>query len=165
MEEMKARYDELYSKMARSKDVTKMKTFGSADRWAFFMVVDEHPELARKWLDKLEASDWYNYLSESESEEVIASLRDHNGYTGAHWDMDLFCETVLSLGGNVEHHPYYNKQALWVTANMLYSDHEKSAKKYIGNESLMPAYFYDLAVEKLTDVDRPYFIRDYFHLA
>lgn len=164
MEEMKARYDELYNKMARSKDVEKMKAFGSADRWAFFMVVDKHPELAKKWLDKLEASDWNNYLSDTEAVEIVSQLRNRDGQTGAHWNMATFVNAVQSIGGEMENPPHYNKYALWATANMLYSDHYKSAKKYVGDESKMPAYFYDLAVEKLTDVDRPHFIREYFHM-
>lgn len=55
---MKQRYMELYRKMAESKDVAKMRAFGDAEVWIFGMLVDKHPELAQKWLDKLEASEW-----------------------------------------------------------------------------------------------------------
>lgn len=164
MEELKQRYDELYHKMAHSKDVSKMKAFGSAEMWIFGMLADKHPELAQKWLDRLEASEWHNYLSESEAMEIVAGLKSQDGHSGAHWNMATFFGAVESLGGAIENPPYYNKYALWATANMLYSDHAKSAAKYIGDESKMPAYFYDLAVEKLTDVDRPHFVREYFHL-
>lgn len=161
---MKQRYMELYRKMAESKDVAKMRAFGDAEVWIFGMLADKHPELAQKWLDKLEASEWHNYLSESEAMDVVAGLKSQDGRTGAHWNMATFVNAVQSIGGEMENPPYYNKYALWATANMLYSDHYKSAKKYVGDESKMPAYFYDLAVEKLTDVDRPHFIREYFHL-
>lgn len=96
--------------------------------------------------------------------DVVAGLKSQDGRTGAHWNFATFANAVQSLGGEMEKPPYYNKYALWATANMLYSDHAKSAAKYVGDESKMPAYFYDLAVEKLTDVDRPHFIREYFHL-
>lgn len=161
---MKQRYMELYRKMAESKDVAKMRAFGDAEVWIFGMLADKHPELAQKWLDKLEASEWHNYLSESEAMDVVAGLKSQDGRTGAHWNLPTFVGAVESLGGPVENPPYYNKYALWATANMLYSDHAKSARKYIGDESKLPAYFYDLAVEKLTDVDRPHFVREYFHL-
>lgn len=161
---MKQRYMELYRKMAESKDVAKMRAFGDAEVWIFGMLADKHPELAQKWLDKLEASEWHNYLSESEAMDVVAGLKSQDGRTGAHWNLPTFVGAVESLGGAVENPPYYNKYALWATANMLYSDHAKSARKYVGDESKMPAYFYDLAVEKLTDVDRPHFVRHYFGL-
>lgn len=161
---MKERYRELYRKMASSKDVEKMQAFGRAENWVFDMLTDRHPDLARKWLDKLEASEWNNYLSEQEANEIVASLRGQDGRAGAHWSMQTFFNAVEGLGGEVERPPYYNKYALWATANMLYSDHAGSARKYIGEESKMPAYFYDLAVEQLTDPDRPHFVREYFKL-
>ncbi|MBQ2417241.1 MAG: hypothetical protein II282_03495 [Alistipes sp.] len=164
MEELKNRYEELYHKMAHSKDVSKMRAFGSAEHWVFDMLAERHPDIARKWLDKLEATEWNNYLSEAEAVDIVSNLKNQDGRTGAHWNMATFFGAVESLGGAIENPPYYNKYALWVVANMLYSDHAKSAAKYIGDESKMPAYFYDLAVEKLTDVDRPHFIREYFHL-
>lgn len=161
---MKQRYMELYRKMAESKDVAKMRAFGDAEVWIFGMLADKHPELAQKWLDRLEAAEWHNYLSEAEAVDIVANLKAQDGRTGAHWNFATFANAVQSLGGEMENPPYYNKYALWATANMLYSDHAKSARKYVGDESKMPAYFYDLAVEKLTDVDRPHFIREYFGL-
>lgn len=163
MEELKNRYEELYHKMAHSKDVSKMRAFGSAEHWVFDMLAERHPDIARKWLDKLEATEWNNYLSEAEAVDIVSNLKNQDGRTGAHWNLATFANAVQSLGGEMEKPPYYNKYALWATANMLYSDHAKSATKYVAEDKL-PAYFYDLAVEKLTDVDRPHFIREYFSL-
>lgn len=160
---MKERYMELYHKMSSSKDVERMKAFGEAEMWIFGMLADKHPELAQKWLDRLEASEWNNYLSEAEAVDIVSNLKNQDGRTGAHWNLATFANAVQSLGGEMEKPPYYNKYALWATANMLYSDHAKSATKYVAEDKL-PAYFYDLAVEKLTDVDRPHFIREYFSL-
>ena len=84
MLDMKERYMELYNKMSSSKDVEKMKAFGDAEVWIFGMLADRHPELAQKWLDKLEASEWHNYLSESEAMDVVAGLKSQDGRTGAH---------------------------------------------------------------------------------
>lgn len=163
MEELKNRYEELYHKMAHSKDVSKMRAFGSAEHWVFDMLAERHPDIARKWLDKLEATEWNNYLSEAEAVDIVSNLKSQDGRTGAHWNLATFANAVQSLGGEMEKPPYYNKYALWATANMIYSDHAKSATKYVAEDKL-PAYFYDLAVEKLTDVDRPHFIREYFSL-
>ena len=67
--------------------------------------------------------------------------------------------------------PYYNCYALWVMANMLYSDHAQSVAEDMGyktpaevlNEK-MALSMYKKAVEKLKDVDRPHFVRQYFHV-
>ena len=80
---------------------------------------------------------------------------------GAKWPFAQFESVVTSLGGEVEHEPKYNKYALWVTANMIYSDHAKTLKEVVP-ESDLPLVAYKLAVEKLNDADRPRFIREYF---
>ena len=67
--------------------------------------------------------------------------------------------------------PYYNCYALWVTANMIYSDHANSVAEDMGypnpeavpNEK-MALSMYRKAVEQLKDVDRPKFVREYFDL-
>lgn len=55
MEELIGRYDELYNDMAMAKDPKKMVVFGDAEKWVFRMLAEKHPELAEKWLAKLEA--------------------------------------------------------------------------------------------------------------
>ena len=57
--------------------------------------------------------------------------------------------------------PYYNCWALWVVANMLYSDHAQSVSMFVAKDEL-PKVFYTMAVEKLKDRDRPRFVRHYF---
>lgn len=42
-------------------------------------------------------------------------------------------------------------------------DHHRSASEFVPKD-MMPKYFYEVAVEKLKDVDRPKFVRDYFHV-
>lgn len=163
MEEMKKRYEELYAKMATSKDVSRMKAFGSAEHWAFNKVVELNPKLAQMWLDKLEASEWNNYLSQAEAEKIAAELQNQDGSKGAKWPLTQFESVVTSLGGEVSHEPKYNKYALWVTANMIYSDHAKSLKEIVPEIDL-PKVVYKMAVERLTDIDRPRFVREYFGL-
>lgn len=161
MEDILIRYHELYEDMAHSGKPEKMKAFGEAEKWAMAQMVEISPKTAQKWLDKLEASHWNNYLSKHEAEDIAAKLVNQNGTKGAHWTYDVFKNEVMALGGKMEEYPYYNCQALWVTANMLYSDHYKSAIQYVPQEKL-PAYFYAQALEKLKDVDHKEFIRPYF---
>lgn len=161
MEDLIRRYDELYDDMATAKDPKKMMTFGEAEKWVFHAVAQKHPELAEKWLSKLEAGKWYNYLSETEAEEIAARLVNQDGSRGPHWSYDTFKGAVESLGGKMYEEPFYNCWALWATANMRYSDNYRSASEFVPKDQ-MPKYFYNVAVESLKDVDRPKFVREYF---
>ena len=155
------KYDELYDEMAASKDPRRMMAFGDSEKWVFHMLAEKHPEMAERWLSKLEAGKWNNYLSKREAEEIVAKLVNQDGTHGPHWDHDTFKAAVESLGGKMEDMPYYNCWALFATANMLFSDHHKSAAEFVPRD-MMPKYFYSMAVEQLKDVDRPRFVRDYF---
>lgn len=171
MNEILERYEELYEDMANSGNKEKMMAFGDAERCMFKKLAKEHPAIAQMWLDKLEAMHWRNYLSKQEAEEIASHLVNQNGRIGAHWNYDTFKGAVESLGGKVYEKPYYNCYALWATANMIYSDHAQSVAEDMGypnpeavpNEK-MALSMYKKAVEKLKDVDRPKFIREYFDL-
>lgn len=163
MNDMIKRYHELYDDMAMAKDPKKMIVFGDAEKWVFDMVAEKHPELAEKWLAKLEAGRWNNYLSRSEAERIVSSLINQDGLRGPHWDYETFKAAVESLGGKMTDEPFYNCWALWATANMRYSDNAKSASEFVPKD-MMPKYFYNVAVENLKDIDRPRFVREYFNV-
>ena len=155
--------------MATSGNKDKMTAFGEAERNIFHKIAKEHPAIAQMWVDKLEAMHWKNYLSKQEAEEITSKLINQNGRIGAHWNYDTFKNAVESLGGKVYEKPFYNCYALYATANMIYSDHAQSVAEDMGyptpeavpNEK-MALSMYHKAVEKLKDVDRPKFIREYF---
>lgn len=161
MEGIRERYLELYEDMAKSGMPEKMKIFGETEKWAFGKMLETSPKIAEQWVDKLEAMNWNNYLSKAEADEIVAKFINQDNSRGAHWGYDVFKGAVESLGGNMAEAPYYNCYALWVVANMIYSDHYNSASEYVPKED-MPKYFYSMAVEKLKDKDRPRFVRDYF---
>jgi hypothetical protein len=163
MEEFIKRYDELYEDMATAKDPKKMMIFGDAEKWIFHEIAKAHPELAEKWLSKLEAGKWNNYLSESEAEHIANKIMNQDGTRGAHWDYDTFKGAVESLGAKMRDEPFYNCYALWIMANALWSDHHKSLSEFVPKEQ-EPKVYYLMAVEKLKDVDYPKFIRKYYDL-
>jgi hypothetical protein len=163
MEEIIRKYDELYHDMATAKDPHKMMAFGEAEKWMFHMLAETHPEIAEKWLTKLEASKWHNYLSKAEAEEIASKLINQDGSHGPHWDYETFKDAVESLGGKMKDEPFYNCYSLWIMANALYSDHHKSLMEFVPKEQ-EPKVYYLMAVEKLKDVDYPKFIRKYYDL-
>lgn len=163
MEGLKERYLELYEDMAKSANPENMKIFGEAEKWAFDRLYERDPKLAEMWVDKLEAMHWNNYLSRAEAEEITAKFVNQDGVRGAHWNYDTFKGAVESLGARMSDEPYFNCYALWVVANMLYSDHYNSVKEYVPKEEL-PKFFYLMSIEKLKDADRPKFVRRYFDI-
>ena len=163
MRELIEKYDELYEDMASAKDPRKMMAFGDAEKWMFHMLAKEHPEIAEKWLTKLEAGKWHNYLSKTEAEEIAAKLVNQDGSRGPHWSHETFKAAVESLGAKTEEEPFYNCWALWIMANALWSDHHKSLMEFVP-KAQEPKVYYLMAVEKLKDVDYPKFIRKYYDL-
>lgn len=167
--ELKERYERLHDKMASMDDEHAEKVFAGAQMWAFGKIAETSPTIAEMWLGKMEAICWYNYLSDAEAKMIAAKLVNQDGNTGAKWSKDAFLQTVEKLDGEVEKEPYYNDNALWVTAVMIYSDHAKSIAEDMGHASpadipseKMARSRYRKAVEKLCDKDRKRFIREYF---
>ena len=168
-EEMIDRYHELYEKMVASKDPKNMKIFGETEKYMFKAVAAAHPDLAENWLSHLEAVCWDNYLSERESMNIGKRITNQDGTKGFHWPYEIFEKTVETLGGVCEDKPHYNSYALWVTANMIYSDHARSIAEDMGHKSpaevpaeKMALSCYRKAVESLKDVDSGLHVRRYF---
>ena len=168
-EELIEQYDELYHKMKASRDVNNMMIFGKAEKWVFHEVAGAHPELAEKWLSHLQSVIWHNYLSEVEAKNIAKRTINQDGSKGFHWDYPTFTSAVKSLGGLVENKPHYNSYALWVVANIEYSDHAKSIAEDMGFKSpsevpneKMALSCYKKAVEYLEDADEGFDVRRYF---
>lgn len=87
----------------------------------------------------------------------------------APWPMLVWRQAMNNLGIATEEEPFYNSCALWVTMNMLYSDHaETMANKIWGKplaeiptETLVKT-IHALALDKLKDKDGVFEIRKYF---
>lgn len=164
------KFEALYEQMRKSADVPNMMTFGHAAKTMFEKIAKQHPAIAEEWLTMLSPISYHNYLSEEEAEHIVDGLVSQNGDLGAHWDRRTFEQVVTRLGGKVEEIPYYNKCALWAVANMIYSDHANSIAEDMGYpmggapSEKMARSCYRKAVEKLTDPDRPRFVRAYFSL-
>lgn len=168
-EQMIERYEELYAKMASSKDPKNMMIFGEAEKYFFKEIAKAHPEMAENWLSHIEGVEWRNYLSEKEMLNISKHIVNQDGTKGFHWTHDIFIKAVESLGGVKEEKPYYNCYALSTVGNMEYSDHAMSIAMDMGyktpaevpNEK-MALSCYRKAVEKLKDVDEGFRARKYF---
>lgn len=162
-EEILNRYKHLYSALERSEDTNIMNIFGKAENWAFARMLELSFDDAKRWLEKLEPTEWNNYLSREEANEIVSGFINQDGTRGAHWSFETAKQVIEKNGWDISDEPYFNCYALWVTMNMLYSDHSISLSEYIGEDELLK-FIYKMSVEKLKDRDRERFIRRYFNL-
>lgn len=168
-EQMIDRYEELYHKMATSKEPKYMHIFGEAEKYVFKEIAKTNLPMAENWLSHLESICWEQYLSETEAKNIGMRIVNQDGTKGFHWNYDVFTKAVENLGGVLEEKPYYNSYSLCVVSNMVYSDHAQSIAEDMGYKKIsevpnekMALSCYKKAVEKLKDVDGGFHVRKYF---
>lgn len=163
-EEMKQEFASLYNTMANQKDVKYMQIFGGVHKEMFDWFVQNKPDLAQEWLDKLEAIKWHQYLTPKEAEKIVADMDPK-----APWPRDQWKSTMESFGLPLEDAPHYNRCALWVEMNKMYSDFGDEIAALI-DKPLAPSdkdiitACYKMALKTLKDKDGVYNIRSYFGL-
>lgn len=110
---------------------------------------------------------FYNFLTESESEEIVEKFVNQDGSKGPKWrDSEELFRKVKELGGKIECEPHYNKWALYVAMNKFSSDQHSVIVKWVGDDR--DKYFetcYELALTQLKDKDRLCWIRHYYGLS
>ena len=157
-EEMKKEFSALYDMMARSEKVEYMHTFGMVHKEMMEWFIQNKPELAQEWLDKLESIRWKNYLTPKEAEKIVAKMNPQ-----APWSKEQWKQAMEKEGFELEKEPCYNRCALWVTMEMIMSDSSETLSKFVQSADIFKVV-YGLAVDKLTDKDNVFNIRHYFSL-
>lgn len=155
------KYDELYAIMANSGDPAKMCIFGEAEKWAFEQMNRTNPDMAKKWLDRIEAVKWDNYLCEASAMAIVSKFVNQDGTMGAKWNYQQVMDAVRAAGGNESEQPYYNSWALFVVMNWIASNSWKTLST-LTTEDKMPGVVYALALDYLKDPDEPHFIQRYW---
>ena len=155
------KYDELYAIMANSADPAKMHIFGEAEKWAFEQMNRTNPDMAKKWLDRIEAVKWNNYLCEASAMAIVSKFVNQDGTMGAKWNYQQVMDAVRAAGGNESEQPYYNSWALFVVMNWIASNSWKTLST-LTTEDKMPGVVYALALDYLKDPDEPHFIQRYW---
>ena len=171
MKDLVKEFEKVYHEMKESRDVANMRTFGRVCMAMYERLAKSHPDMAEEWLEMLAPIGCNNYLTESEADEIAAQLVNQDGREGAHWSKEEFNQALNRLNVHAEDKPYYNRYALWLVMNMIYSDHAVSIAEDMGSSipsnvssERMVRSCYRKAVEKLKDIDHPRFVRPYYHL-
>lgn len=158
-------FDKLYTKMSTSSDPSNMHVFGNTMKSMFKDMMEWRPDVAQEYLDKLEAINWKNYLSKKEAVTIVNGMEPSGG-----WDVSEWERCMENMDFRTEDSPYYNKWAMYVAMNMIYSDSASTIAKIAGKslpempkEEMFKA-IHCLALDKLKDKDGMFNIRAYFHV-
>lgn len=163
-QEMKDRYIGLYNYMSDSRDTKNMKAFGHVMTEMMDWLIANKPDVAEEMIDKLEAIKWQQYLTPKEAERIIANMEPK-----APWNRDTWKNVMEGFGLPLEDAPYYNRCALWVEMNKMYSDFGDEIAALLGkplssSDNDIITACYKMALKTLRDKDGVYNIRSYFGL-
>jgi len=159
---MKDRYTGLYDYMAASRDPKNMKAFGCVMTEMMDWLMANKPDVAEEMIDKLESIKWHQYLTPKEAEKIVAGMDPK-----APWPRDQWKSVMEGFGLPLEEAPFYNRCALWVEMNKIYSDYGEEIASLLG-KPLQPTdkdiitACYKMALKNLKDKDGIYDIRKYF---
>lgn len=160
----KKKFDELYNYIVSSRDTKNMRMLGWVMKAMMYQTIDAHPQMAEEYIGILESVKWDNYLTEKETEAVIAAMSPAPKWTRQQWSKMM----SATLEHPMECVPCYNSNALCVTMCMIDSDSGKTIGKMMGKEGVATndmEYFeavLQFAIDKLKDEDGVFNIRRYF---
>lgn len=162
---MKEEFLELYNYIINSKDEGKMHVLGQITKSMMNRFIDSYPQWAREYLDALQSVKWHNYLTQKEAEQIVSNMIPKPAWNHTMW------EGMMTNAGFVwNDEPYYNSEALYVTMSMIYSDSSETLMSLMGltdqnnSRDVLFKAIYKLALDKLTDKDRMFNVREYFKL-
>lgn len=163
--EMMSEFSSLYGMMATSGKPEYMHTFGDVMKCMMKDMVSLKPELAQEYLGKLCSIKWNNYLTKKEAMTIVSGMNPKGGWDYAEWE-----KMMEKLDARMEDTPYYNRYALYVAMNMVFSDSATTIAVIAGKtleeipEDELFADVHMLALDKLEDKDGMFDIREYFHV-
>ena len=162
---MKEEFKRIYDYIINSEDEEKMKVLGNVTKSMMMRFIENYPQQAREYLDKLQSVKWHNYVTAKEADAVVSQMDPKPTWSRAVWD-----GTMQSMGLPKSSEPFYNEDALYLTMAMICSDSGETLKDLlhiedtkVPNEALFRA-IYRLALNKLKDKDKVFNIRNYFGL-
>ena len=162
-EELKSKFEALYSQMAMSSNPKYMLLFGAVMKQMMSHIIETNPEQAERYIETLCAIQWRQYLSKSEAEEIVADMTPP-----AAWDYDTWHNAMQSLSLECERENVFNSYAMWVVMNAVHSDNGKVIAELleiepsdVANAEYVKAVW-RMSLNMLCDEDGKYDVRKYF---
>lgn len=161
-QEMKEKFDMLYSYMSTSNEPKYMKLFGDVMVEMMDWMIKNQPQAAESWIEKLCAVKWEQYLTKDEAMKIIANMLPK-----APWSLDVWSDAMKKLGLECEREYVFNKYAMWVVMSQVYTDFGNTLAKALGAplseipvDKLLPI-IQEMAIDLLCDADGHYDVRKY----
>lgn len=161
-QELSKKFDMLYGTMASSGDAKQMHTFGEVMKNMMAWLIENKPDYAEEFIDELCSIKWRQYLTRNEATAIVHGMEPE-----APWDYDMWYRAMEGLHLEWEREGVFNRYALWVAMNQVYTDFGDSLARMIGKplkeipgDTIVPLV-HDMAVSLLTDTDKKYCIRKY----
>jgi len=161
--EMLEKYESIIEKIETDK---QEEMFYSVSKDMYIHFCENHPELAKKYLDKLDGMRYRNFVTQEEASKIVSCMKP-----SAVWSHDKLYQKLEELDLEYEGDELFNYCSLWVVMNSVYSDHASTLAHAMGVKTIsecdmetMVQVCYDFAIDLLTDEDERYNIRDYFKL-
>lgn len=164
-ERLEKRFTELYQEIIESQDLKKMEVLGDMTNRVFSWLALNEPRVAEKAIDILEEGmieKSRNELMEEEARDIVDSMDPKPS-----WDMDSLNSTLTQMNLRTEEPPYYNRWALLTTMLMIQSDSGETLSRLMNtgkSSERMVNIIYQLALDRLKDLDGKFNIRKYFDL-
>lgn len=164
---MKEEFLKLYEYIVNSGNTEKMHVLGKVVKNMMNHCIESNPQLAREYLNTLQAVKWHNYITAKEAEHIVSNMVPKPLWNKAAWE-----ETMTNLGLPLQDEPYYNSEALYITMQMIFSDDAETLMECLNiqnmqnlsNRETLFKLVYKLALNKLCDKDKMYNVRNYFKL-
>ena len=161
-EELKKKFDSLYSYMAASNETKYMMLFGSVMEEMEDWFIANKPEMAEAWIEKLCAIKWEQYLTKQEATNIVMAMQPK-----APWTWEVWFDAMNKFGLEKEREYVFNKYALWVVMSQVYTDFGQTLAKALGTplneipaDKLLPI-IHEMALDLLLDKDGVYNVRTY----
>ena len=160
---LQERFYELLENLSSTENENNLRLFNSVMNDMMSDLISKNPSEAQKYIEKLEAIKWRNYLTKEEAEKIVSSMNPK-----APWSMQEWKENIIAFGQPLEECPYFNEYALYTEMSKVYSDHAETIAGAMdslldkADKAKMLKTVYLMALDNLTDVDEKYDIRKYF---
>ena len=163
---MKERFLQIYNNIVSQDNVKKMEVLGSVTKDAVLRVMELDKTTAHQLMDRLESTQWCNYLSESEAEAIVSKMDP-----ACPWRFVIWKPKMQSLQLQCHQDYVYNEYAMYTAMCMVVSDDGETIAQIMGqpydavkNTDTFFINVYKLALDKLTDKDGVFDIRRYFKI-
>lgn len=164
-QELEKRFEDRYADIIESRDEQKMERLGAMVKRMIHWMTKNVPEVAEQAIAMLDDEDGKtntNYLTKEEARDIVEDMDPQPA-----WSMNRLAATLEQMKMRLDDAPHYNRWALLTTMLMIQSDSGPTLSHFMNTSKeseRMVTIIYQLALDRLKDLDGKFNIRKYFDL-